>query len=197
MDVKYLLELEWEWKKFLWPFLFLYEGVRDLMSVRAVLITYGTLFRFPVDDNSTMKSVVEYFQEMYGFTIQHAHLPCLQVGNQRKANYLPMEVRRCHWKFITLSSQLILFFLQKLVWNLDSLLCQACKIVEGQRYTKRLNERQITALLKVTCQRPRDRENDILQVPCFMSHSCMYVQLPHSVFLQTLPYRIYITLVCL
>ena len=39
-----------------------------------------------------MKSVVEYFQEMYGFTIQHAHLPCLQVGNQKKANYLPMEV---------------------------------------------------------------------------------------------------------
>ncbi|MBA0588638.1 hypothetical protein Gorai_001733, partial [Gossypium raimondii] len=75
---------------------------------------------FPVDDNSTMKSVVEYFQEMYSFTIQHTHLPCLQVGNQKKANYLPME---------------------------------ACKIVEGQRYTKRLNERQITALLKVTCQR--------------------------------------------
>jgi eukaryotic translation initiation factor 2C len=40
---------------------------------------------------------------------------------------------------------------------------QACKIVEGQRYTKRLNEKQITSLLKVTCQRPRDRENDILQ----------------------------------
>ncbi|KAK4405760.1 protein argonaute 10 [Sesamum angolense] len=71
---------------------------------------------FPVDDNS-MKSVVEYFQEMYGFTIQYTHLPCLQ----------------------------------------------ACKIVEGQRYTKRLSEKQITALLKVTCQRPRDRENDILQ----------------------------------
>ncbi|KAK4478140.1 hypothetical protein RD792_017419 [Penstemon davidsonii] len=85
---------------------------------------------FPVDDISTMKSVVEYFQEMYDFTIQYTHLPCLQVGNQKKANYLPME---------------------------------ACKIVEGQRYTKRLSEKQITALLKVTCQRPRDRENDILQ----------------------------------
>ncbi|KAL3626338.1 Protein argonaute 10 [Castilleja foliolosa] len=85
---------------------------------------------FPVDDISTMKSVVEYFQEMYGFTIQYTHLPCLQVGNQKKANYLPME---------------------------------ACKIVEGQRYTKRLSERQITSFLKVTCQRPRDRENDILQ----------------------------------
>ncbi|GFP86048.1 protein argonaute 10 [Phtheirospermum japonicum] len=46
---------------------------------------------FPVDDVSTMKSVVEYFQEMYGFTIQYTHLPCLQVGNQKKANYLPME----------------------------------------------------------------------------------------------------------
>ncbi|KAJ4782298.1 Argonaute family protein [Rhynchospora pubera] len=85
---------------------------------------------FPIDDQMNMKSVVEYFKEMYGFTIKHAHLPCLQVGNQKKANYLPME---------------------------------ACKIVEGQRYTKRLNEKQITSLLKVTCQRPRDQEMDILQ----------------------------------
>ncbi|KAK1297378.1 Protein argonaute 10 [Acorus calamus] len=45
---------------------------------------------FPVSDQS-MTSVLKYFQEMYGFTIQYAHLPCLQVGNQRKANYLPME----------------------------------------------------------------------------------------------------------
>lgn len=85
---------------------------------------------FPVDERGTMKSVVEYFQETYGFTIQHTSLPCLQVGNQQRPNYLPMEV---------------------------------CKIVEGQRYSKRLNERQITALLKVTCQRPKDREMDILQ----------------------------------
>jgi len=45
---------------------------------------------------------------------------------------------------------------------------QVCKIVEGQRYSKRLNERQITALLKVTCQRPVERERDIMQV-CRMS----------------------------
>ncbi|KAJ8513829.1 hypothetical protein OPV22_004263 [Ensete ventricosum] len=85
---------------------------------------------FPIDDQMNMKSVVEYFKEMYGFTIQYAHLPCLQVGNQKKANYLPLE---------------------------------ACKIVEGQRYTKRLNEKQITSLLKVTCQRPREQEIDVLQ----------------------------------
>ncbi|XP_008812792.1 protein argonaute 1B-like [Phoenix dactylifera] len=85
---------------------------------------------FPVDDRGTVKSVVQYFQETYGFTIQHTNLPCLQVGNQQRPNYLPMEV---------------------------------CKIVEGQRYSKRLNERQITALLRVTCQRPRERELDIMQ----------------------------------
>ncbi|ERM97078.1 protein argonaute PNH1 isoform X1 [Amborella trichopoda] len=99
--------------------------------------------RFPVDDQSNMKSVIEYFQEMYGFTIKHTHLPCLQVGNQKKANYLPME---------------------------------ACKIVEGQRYTKRLNERQITALLKVTCQRPKDQETDILQTV----HHNAYDQDPYA-----------------
>ncbi|WRX18228.1 PAZ domain - like 4 [Theobroma cacao] len=85
---------------------------------------------FPVDDRGTMKSVVEYFYETYGFIIQHTQWPCLQVGNQQRPNYLPMEV---------------------------------CKIVEGQRYSKRLNERQITALLKVTCQRPQEREYDIMK----------------------------------
>jgi len=60
---------------------------------KVLLLAKLCLFRFPVDENSTMKSVVEYFQEMYGFTIKYTHLPCLQVGNQKKANYLPMEVR--------------------------------------------------------------------------------------------------------
>jgi eukaryotic translation initiation factor 2C len=87
--------------------------------------------RFPVDEKGTLKSVTDYFRETYKFSIRYPKLPCLQVGNQQRPNYLPMEV---------------------------------CKIAEGQRYSKRLNDRQITALLKVTCQRPRDRENDILQV---------------------------------
>ncbi|XP_072998962.1 protein argonaute PNH1-like [Typha latifolia] len=98
---------------------------------------------FPVDDQMNMKSVVEYFKEMYGFTIRHSHLPCLQVGNQKKPNYLPME---------------------------------ACKIVEGQRYTKRLNEKQITSLLKVTCQRPREQEMDVLQTV----HQNEYGQDPYA-----------------
>lgn len=47
---------------------------------------------FPVDERGTMKSVVQYFQETYGFPIQHTTWPCLQVGNQQRPNYLPMEV---------------------------------------------------------------------------------------------------------
>ncbi|KAG8074533.1 hypothetical protein GUJ93_ZPchr0006g42628 [Zizania palustris] len=86
---------------------------------------------FPVDQGGTVKSVVQYFQETYGFAIQHTCLPCLQVGNQQRPNYLPMEV---------------------------------CKIVEGQRYSKRLNQSQIRALLEETCQRPHDRQRDIIQM---------------------------------
>uniref|UniRef100_A0A0E0K7C3 Uncharacterized protein n=1 Tax=Oryza punctata TaxID=4537 RepID=A0A0E0K7C3_ORYPU len=74
---------------------------------------------FPVDEGGTVKSVVQYFQETYGFAIQHTYLPCLTV---QRLNYLPMEV---------------------------------CKIVEGQRYSKRLNQNQIRALLEETCQHPQ------------------------------------------
>jgi hypothetical protein len=48
--------------------------------------------RFPIDDRGTVKTVVQYFLETYGFSIQHTTLPCLQVGNQQRPNYLPMEV---------------------------------------------------------------------------------------------------------
>ncbi|KAJ7956624.1 Protein argonaute like [Quillaja saponaria] len=98
---------------------------------------------FPLDEQMNMKSVVDYFLEMYGYTIQYSHLPCLQVGNQKKVNYLPME---------------------------------ACKIVGGQRYTKGLSEKQITSLLKVSCQRPREQELDILKTV----HQNDYANNPYS-----------------
>ncbi|XP_047314074.1 protein argonaute MEL1-like [Impatiens glandulifera] len=41
---------------------------------------------------------------------------------------------------------------------------ELCKIVEGQRYTKKLNERQVTTLLMATCQRPVHREQNIRQM---------------------------------
>ncbi|KAL4611585.1 hypothetical protein ACB092_08G135400 [Castanea dentata] len=38
---------------------------------------------------------------------------------------------------------------------------EVCVIAAGQRYTKRLNEKQVTNLLRATCQRPIDRERSI------------------------------------
>lgn len=63
-----------------------------------VLVWHGTLcmyvyiHSFPVDDRGTIKSVVEYFQETYKFTLKQTQWPCLQVGNLQRPNYLPMEV---------------------------------------------------------------------------------------------------------
>lgn len=153
-------------------------GYTFSLFVEALICQYSN--RFPVDERGTMKSVVQYFQETYGFSIQHATLPCLQVGNQQRPNYLPMEV----WLFVyhfflmmpleyktfycprTCAAWRVTWFkhLEKYL-HLDLLKgFQVCKIVEGQRYSKRLNEKQITALLKVTCQRPQERERDIMKV---------------------------------
>ncbi|XWS28646.1 hypothetical protein CRYUN_Cryun25bG0088800 [Craigia yunnanensis] len=38
---------------------------------------------------------------------------------------------------------------------------ELCRIVGGQRYTKKLNDQQVKALLKATCQRPRYREENV------------------------------------
>ena len=131
-----------------------------------------------------MKTVVQYFLETYGFNIQHTYLPCLQVGNQQRPNYLPMEVSvfnhlpffniiRCFhlctcFQHTTSSFSMLVRFVHRFL----TLKYQVCKIVEGQRYSKRLNEKQITALLKVTCQRPQEREKDILQVILIVSFLC-------------------------
>ncbi|WJX78255.1 hypothetical protein P8452_61499 [Trifolium repens] len=47
--------------------------------------------RFPLDEKMNMQSIVDYFQEMYRYTIMRPHLPCIQVGSEKKTNYLPME----------------------------------------------------------------------------------------------------------
>lgn len=115
-----------------------------------------------------MKSVVEYFRETYGFVIQHTQWPCLQVGNQNRPNYLPMEVGFLlfclKFLFCICMCLCVCMSAQAFWYSPFTMTYQVCKIVEGQRYSKRLNERQITALLKVTCQRPQERESDILRV---------------------------------
>jgi len=74
----------------------------------------------------------------------------------------------CPWRFVILDKvPLIIVPLDVaidkvcLFWLFFAL--QLCQIAGGQRYTKKLNERQVTALLRATCQRPSARENNIKQ----------------------------------
>ncbi|KAF0909918.1 hypothetical protein E2562_001182 [Oryza meyeriana var. granulata] len=41
---------------------------------------------------------------------------------------------------------------------------EVCSILEGQRYSKKLNERQVTSILKLTCERPAQREGSIIEI---------------------------------
>ncbi|XP_022866443.1 protein argonaute MEL1-like [Olea europaea var. sylvestris] len=41
---------------------------------------------------------------------------------------------------------------------------EVCKIVDGQRYSQKLNEKQVIALLKATCLRPQQREQSIIEM---------------------------------
>ena len=38
-------------------------------------------------------SVVQYFKEKHKLELVYPHLPCLQVGQEKKHTYLPLEVR--------------------------------------------------------------------------------------------------------
>ncbi|KAK1386332.1 hypothetical protein POM88_024067 [Heracleum sosnowskyi] len=40
---------------------------------------------------------------------------------------------------------------------------EVCEIVEGQRHTKKLTQKQVTSLLEATCQRPIDRQAEIVE----------------------------------
>ncbi|KAL0534162.1 hypothetical protein IC582_028446 [Cucumis melo] len=48
---------------------------------------------------------------------------------------------------------------------------EVCKIVAGQRYTKKLNERQVTEMLRATCQRPTNRAESIGKMVDKIDHS--------------------------
>ncbi|KAM3310431.1 hypothetical protein ACQJBY_031240 [Aegilops geniculata] len=41
---------------------------------------------------------------------------------------------------------------------------EVCSIVSGQRYSRKLNERQVSSILKMACERPAQRESSVLEV---------------------------------
>ena len=138
----------------------LFDYVCDSQSLIILNFLPVLLCRFTLDDKKTKVSVNQYFWEKYNIGLKYTSLPPLQAGTDAKPIYLPMEVSCFRWgpqdycTCIWLWSRLLI---------LVFLVLQLCKIAGGQRYTKKLNERQVTALLRATCQRPSARENNIKQ----------------------------------
>ena len=117
-----------------------------------------------------MKSVIDYFQEMCGYTTKYSHMPCLRVGSQKKVNYLSKEV--CS-SFNLLKPVLwILLFQQATHVNLVPGMQDSWE----QRYTKGLNEKQITSLLDVSGARDHVNKRQIFHRS---SSWILDVTLPH------------------
>lgn len=54
------------------------------------------LSRFPLqlENGQAMEcTVAQYFKQKYNLQLKYPHLPCLQVGQEQKHTYLPLEVR--------------------------------------------------------------------------------------------------------
>ena len=54
------------------------------------------IHRFPLqlENGQAMEcTVAQYFKQKYNLQLKYPHLPCLQVGQEQKHTYLPLEVR--------------------------------------------------------------------------------------------------------
>lgn len=96
----------------------------------------------------------------------------------RLCRHFKLAVMQClstyPWRFFTHNS--LVSFLEVILRAFTvtpfSLICspsQLCKIMQGQSYSKKLNEKQVTARLRTTCHRPHDREQSINKVCMFSS----------------------------
>lgn len=70
--------------------------------------------RFPLqlESGQTVEcTVAQYFKQKYNLQLKYPHLPCLQVGQEQKHTYLPLEVRLGWEQHCTCTLILRLFFL--------------------------------------------------------------------------------------
>lgn len=60
---------------------------------------YLLVSRFPLqqENGQTIEcTVAQYFKDKYKLVLRYPHLPCLQVGQEQKHTYLPLEVGQDH-----------------------------------------------------------------------------------------------------
>ncbi|KAF3820030.1 hypothetical protein GH733_015539, partial [Mirounga leonina] len=56
-------------------------------------------FPLQLENGQTVeRTVAQYFREKYTLQLKYPHLPCLQVGQEQKHTYLPLEVRSANYE---------------------------------------------------------------------------------------------------
>lgn len=65
-----------------------------LSSATLIFLFYFVRFPLQLESGQTVeRTVAQYFREKYNLQLKYPHLPCLQVGQEQKHTYLPLEVR--------------------------------------------------------------------------------------------------------
>lgn len=88
-----------------------------------MFLTSLFLCRFPLqleNGQTVERTVAQYFREKYNLQLKYPHLPCLQVGQEQKHTYLPLEVR--------VNKLLFLFFFFLLGFDLNSKYDEICSV---------------------------------------------------------------------
>lgn len=65
------------------------------MKGKKIAFDTSSPVRFPLqleNGQTVERTVAQYFREKYNLQLKYPHLPCLQVGQEQKHTYLPLEV---------------------------------------------------------------------------------------------------------
>lgn len=120
--------------------------------------------RFPLqlESGQTVEcTVAQYFKQKYNLQLKYPHLPCLQVGQEQKHTYLPLEVS------LTIKKSWLLETSMRSIHDMVTwcVLCtnsfQVCNIVAGQRCIKKLTDNQTSTMIKATARSAPDRQEEI------------------------------------
>lgn len=83
----------------IWMPLHLCSSLRCFVKGRCFLKCILLVSRFPLqqENGQTIEcTVAQYFKDKYKLVLRYPHLPCLQVGQEQKHTYLPLEVGQDH-----------------------------------------------------------------------------------------------------
>ena len=64
-----------------------------LLDVHLKHFRFHLRFPLQLESGQTVEcTVAQYFKQKYNLQLKYPHLPCLQVGQEQKHTYLPLEV---------------------------------------------------------------------------------------------------------